>query len=116
MLRSSFSKDKLEAGCDEVGRGCVAGPVVAAAVILPKNYQHKLLTDSKQLSKKSRELIKADIEKDAIAYAIAEIDNEEVDKVNVLRASFIAMHRALDQFTTSPGLKRPQDCPGIDPG
>ena len=104
MLSSSFSEDKLEAGCDEVGRGCLAGPVVAAAVILPKNYQHKLLTDSKQLSKKSRELIKADIEKDAIAYAIAEIDNEEVDKVNVLRASFIAMHKALDQFTTSPEL------------
>ena len=104
MLRSSFSEDKLEAGCDEVGRGCLAGPIVAAAVILPKNYRHKLLTDSKQLSKKSRELIKADIMNDAIAYAIAEIDNEEVDKVNVLQASFIAMHKALDQFTRSPEL------------
>jgi ribonuclease HII len=104
MLRSSFSANKLEAGCDEVGRGCLAGPVVAAAVILPKNYRHKLLTDSKQLSKKNRELIKDDIVKDAISYAIAEINNEEVDKINVLKASFVAMHRALDQFQISPEL------------
>jgi len=104
MLKSSFSKDKIEAGCDEVGRGCLAGPVVAAAVILPKKYRHKLLTDSKQLSKKKRELIKNDILKDAISYAIAEIGNQEVDKINVLQASFAAMHRALDQFPRSPEL------------
>ena len=104
MLRSSFSEDKLEAGCDEVGRGSLAGPVVAAAVILPKDYHHKWLTDSKQLSKKKRTLIKDDILKDAISYAIAEINNKEVDKINVLRASFLAMHRALDQFSTLPEL------------
>jgi ribonuclease HII len=104
MLRSSFSEDKLEAGCDEVGRGSLAGPVVAAAVILPKNYHNELLNDSKQLSKKKRTLVQEDILKDAITYAIAEIDNSEVDKINVLRASFFAMHRALDQFSTLPEL------------
>ncbi len=98
MLKSSFSGDKIEAGCDEVGRGCLAGPVVAAAVILPLDYKHKLLTDSKLLSKKKRELIRKDILNDAIEYAIAEISNEEVDKVNVLQASFLGMHRALDQL------------------
>ena len=98
MLKSSFSGDKIEAGCDEVGRGCLAGPVVAAAVILPLDYKHKLLTDSKLLSKKKRELILKDILNDAIEYAIAEISNEEVDKVNVLQASFLGMHRALDQL------------------
>ena len=104
MLKSSFTNNKVEAGCDEVGRGCLAGPVVAAAVVLPKRYQHKLLTDSKLISKKQRELIKKDIMQDAISYAIAEIDNEEVDKINVLKASFAAMHKALDQLPTSPEL------------
>jgi len=104
VLKSSFTNNKVEAGCDEVGRGCLAGPVVAAAVVLPKRYQHKLLTDSKLISKKQRELIKKDIMQDAISYAIAEIDNEEVDKINVLKASFAAMHKALDQLPTSPEL------------
>lgn len=104
MLKSSFTKDKIEAGCDEVGRGCLAGPVVAAAVILPAKYKHKLLTDSKQLSKKKRNEIKIDILNDAIAYAIAEVHNEEVDKINVLKASFAGMHRALDQLSTVPEL------------
>lgn len=104
MLKSSFSGDKIEAGCDEVGRGCLAGPVVAAAVILPLDYKHKLLTDSKLLSKKKRELILKDILNDAIEYAIAEISNEEVDKVNVLQASFLGMHRALDQLAQRPEL------------
>ncbi|MCK5279101.1 MAG: ribonuclease HII [Cyclobacteriaceae bacterium] len=104
MLKSSFSGDKIEAGCDEVGRGCLAGPVVAAAVILPLDYKHKLLTDSKLLSKKKRELIRKDILNDAIEYAIAEISNEEVDKVNVLQASFLGMHRALDQLAQRPEL------------
>lgn len=104
MLKSSFSGDKIEAGCDEVGRGCLAGPVVAAAVILPLDYKHKLLTDSKLLSKKKREFIRKDILNDAIEYAIAEISNEEVDKVNVLKASIIGMHRALDQLAQRPEL------------
>ena len=104
MLKGSYSGDKIEAGCDEVGRGCLAGPVVAAAVILPLDYKHKLLTDSKLLSKKKRELIRKDILNDAIEYAIAEISNEEVDKVNVLKASIIGMHRALDQLAQRPEL------------
>lgn len=104
MLKSSFSEDKIEAGCDEVGRGCLAGPVVAAAVILPLKYEHELLTDSKQLSKAKREIIREDILKDAIAYAIAEVHNEEVDRINVLKASFLGMHRALDQLTKIPEL------------
>lgn len=104
MLKSSFSGDKIEAGCDEVGRGCLAGPVVAAAVILPLDYKHKLLTDSKLLSKKKREFIRKDILNDAIEYAIAEISNEEVDKINVLQASILGMHRALDQLAQRPEL------------
>jgi len=104
MLKSSFSVAKIEAGCDEVGRGCLAGPVVAAAVILPMDYKHNLLNDSKQLSKSKREIIKNDILKDAIAWAIAEISHEEVDKINVLQASFLGMHRALDQLQTIPDL------------
>lgn len=98
MLKSSFSGIKIEAGCDEVGRGCLAGPVVAAAVILPLDYKHKLLTDSKLLSKKKRESIRKDLLDDKIEYAIAEISNEEVDKINVLQASLLGMHRALDQL------------------
>jgi len=104
MLKSSYSDKKNEAGCDEVGRGCLAGPVVAAAVILPQDYKHKWLTDSKQLSKSKREIIKKDILSDAIAYAIAEIPNEIVDKVNVLKASIIGMHQALNKLRTAPEL------------
>ncbi len=102
MLKSSFTKDKIEAGCDEVGRGCLAGPVVAAAVILPKKYKHKLLTDSKQLTKSERDSLEVDIKRDAIAWAIAEVSNEEIDVINILNASFKAMHRAIDQLTTQP--------------
>ena len=104
MLKSSFSGTKIEAGCDEVGRGCLAGPVVAAAVILPLDYKHKLLTDSKLLSKKKRESIRKDILNDAIEYAISVIGNEEVDKINVLQASFLGMHQALDQLVQRPEL------------
>lgn len=104
MLKSSFSGNKIEAGCDEVGRGCLAGPVVVAAVILPLDYKHKFLTDSKQLSKSKREAIRIDILNDAIAYAVSEIHNEEVDKINVLKASLVGMHRALDQLLTKPEL------------
>lgn len=98
MLRSSFTPHLVEAGCDEVGRGCLAGPVVAAAVILPKKYRHKFLRDSKQLKKEEREKLQADIRRDALAWAIAEVDNEEIDRINILNASFKAMHLALDKI------------------
>jgi ribonuclease HII len=104
MLRSSFTKTLIEAGCDEAGRGCLAGPVVAAAVILPKRYRHKLLNDSKQLSKEDRENLRVDIKRDAIAWAVAEVDHEEIDKINILNASFKAMHLAVDQLTTRPEM------------
>ena len=102
MLRSSFTKTLIEAGCDEVGRGCLAGPVVAAAVILPKKYKHKLLTDSKQLKSAERELLQEEIKREAIAWAIAEVSHEEIDVINILNASFKAMHLALDQLTVTP--------------
>lgn len=98
MLRSSFTPHLVEAGCDEVGRGCLAGPVVAAAVILPKKYRHKLLRDSKQLKREERDKLQADIRRDALAWAIAEVDNEEIDRINILNASFKAMHLALDKI------------------
>lgn len=104
MLKSSFTKDKIEAGCDEVGRGCLAGPVVAAAVILPKRYRHKQLNDSKQLGKEERLKIQEDILKDAVAWAVAEVSNEEIDVINILNASFKAMHLAVDQLLTRPEL------------
>ena len=104
MLRSSFTKDLIEAGCDEAGRGCLAGPVVAAAVILPKRYRHKKLNDSKQLTKEEREELRVVIERDALEWAVAEVDHEEIDKINILNASFKAMHLALDKLQTRPEL------------
>lgn len=104
MLLSSFSADHIEAGCDEVGRGCLAGPVVAAAVILPKDYSHPLLTDSKQLIKSDREALREEIMRDAIAWAVAEVDNEEIDKINILNASFKAMHIAIGKLSMKPSL------------
>jgi ribonuclease HII len=104
MLRSSFTRDLVEAGCDEAGRGCLAGPVVAAAVILPKKYKHKLLNDSKQLSKAERELLRIDIQRDALAFAVAEVDNNEIDQINILNASFKAMHLALEKLKMLPQL------------
>jgi len=104
MLLSSFSSDQIEAGCDEVGRGCLAGPVVAAAVILPKNYQHELLNDSKKLTKEERDQLNVEIKRDALAWAVAEVDNGEIDKINILNASFKAMHLALDKLTMKPEL------------
>jgi len=104
MLRSSFTKDLIEAGCDEAGRGCLAGPVVAAAVILPKRYRHKRLNDSKQLTKEEREELRADILRDALEWAVAEVDHVEIDKINILNASFKAMHLALDKLQTRPQL------------
>ena len=104
MLLSSFTPELIEAGCDEVGRGCLAGPVVAAAVILPKNYSHELLNDSKQLSKEERNSLQEEIKRVALAWAVAEISAGEIDKVNILNASFLAMHKALDQLTLRPEL------------
>lgn len=104
MLLSSFSTDKVEAGCDEAGRGCLAGPVVASAVILPKDYKHKLLNDSKQLTEKSRLLLRKDIEKEAIVYAVTFVDNHEIDKVNILNASYLAMNRSVDKLSSNPEL------------
>lgn len=103
-LRSSFTKQLIEAGCDEAGRGCLAGPVVAAAVILPKKYRHKSLNDSKQLSREERFRIREDIIRDAEAWAVAEVSHEEIDEINILNASFKAMHRALAQLSIKPEL------------
>ncbi|MCS6973986.1 MAG: ribonuclease HII [Cyclobacteriaceae bacterium] len=104
MLLSSFTgkSDTLEAGCDEAGRGCLAGPVVAAAVILPHNYRHNLLNDSKQLTTDERRAVRADILRDAITWAVAEATVEEIDELNILNASFLAMHRAIRQLSPQP--------------
>lgn len=104
MLLSSFTNLAIEAGVDEVGRGCIAGPVVAAAVVLPKDYFHPKLTDSKQLSATARNAIKFDIEKHALAFAIAEVSHTDIDKINILQASFRAMHLAINQLSTKPEL------------
>jgi len=102
MLRSCYNADVIEAGLDEVGRGCLAGPVVAAAVILQNNYQHPSLNDSKQLSRHQREVLKKDIERDALAWAVAEVSHQDIDRINILKASFLAMHRAVDSLTIKP--------------
>ncbi|HEY8386966.1 MAG TPA: ribonuclease HII [Parasegetibacter sp.] len=102
---SPFFQDKLlEAGCDEAGRGCFAGPVFAAAVILPRDFYHPLLNDSKQLKESERESLVPIIEKEAISYAIAMIDNEEIDRINILKASFKAMHLAIASLDVTPEL------------
>ncbi|HEY4326454.1 MAG TPA: ribonuclease HII [Mucilaginibacter sp.] len=102
MLLSRFQYELLEAGCDEAGRGCLAGPVFAAAVILPDNFDHSLLNDSKQLSEEVRYELRIEIEQKAIAHAVASVDNVEIDSINILNASFLAMHRALDKLTLTP--------------
>ena len=102
MLKSSYSKFRLEAGTDEAGRGCLSGPVVAAAVILPKDFEHPLLNDSKQLTEKQRELLRPIIEKKALSFGVSFVDQEEVDSINVLQASIIAMHRSIAQLKTVP--------------
>lgn len=94
--------DKLEAGCDEAGRGCLAGPVVAAAVILPPDFHHPLLNDSKQLSRANRELLRPYIEENALAWAVCFVDAPEIDKINILQASITAMQRALDRLAVEP--------------
>jgi len=102
MLQGNISQFEYECGLDEVGRGCLAGPVVAAAVILPVDYVHEGLNDSKKISEKKRVKYAEDIKRDAIAWAIAEVDSEEIDKVNILNASFYAMHRAIDKLSVNP--------------
>ena len=97
MLKSYHKKNQVEAGCDEAGRGCLAGPVVAAAVILPPGYKNKLINDSKQISEKMRFEIAETIKKDALAWAIGVVSHTEIDEINILNASFLAMHRAVDQ-------------------
>ena len=101
-LKGNFSAFSLECGCDEAGRGCLAGPVVAAAVILPKNFECPLLNDSKQLTELQREALRPIIEKEALAWAVAEVDNHEIDEINILNASILAMHRAVQKLTTRP--------------
>jgi len=102
MLQSFFHKTKSEAGLDEAGRGCFAGPVFAAAVILPKDFRHALLNDSKQLTAKQRTLLRTIIEKESISYAVASVSNEEIDATNILKASFKAMHLAIDSLKIKP--------------
>ena len=92
----------LEAGCDEAGRGCLAGPVFAAAVVLPKDFHHPLLNDSKQLTGPQRNLLREIIEKEAVAWSVAQVDAPEIDRINILKASFLAMHRALDELRQKP--------------
>lgn len=102
MLLPHYFEGKIEAGCDEAGRGCLAGSVYAAAVILPKGYDNPLLNDSKQLTEKRRYALRDAIVRDAVAWAIGIVTPEEIDKINILNASFLAMHRALDQLTVRP--------------
>ena len=102
MLASHYYEGKIEAGCDEAGRGCLAGSVYAAAVILPDDYQNDLLNDSKQLTGKRRYQLREIIQRDAIAWAVGIVTPEEIDKINILNASILAMHRALDQLKIRP--------------
>lgn len=104
MLKPYHKKRNPEAGCDEAGRGCFAGPVCAAAVVLPKNFYHPELNDSKQLTAEQREMLRVYIEKEALYYAVAMVDNDEIDTINILRASFKAMHLALEQLAVEPAL------------
>ena len=103
MLELKYDYHSIEAVCDEAGRGCLAGPVFAAAVILPDNFSDELLNDSKQLSEKQRAGLRPVIEREALAWAVASVDNHEIDKINILNASILAMHRALDQLKVRPG-------------
>ena len=102
MLKSHYYEGMIEAGCDEAGRGCLAGSVYAAAVILPPDYQNELLNDSKQLTERRRYQLREMIERDAISWAVGIVTPEEIDHINILNASILAMHRALDQLTVRP--------------
>lgn len=103
MLLSCYQEEFLEAGCDEAGRGCLAGPVFAAAVILPKGFVLDGLNDSKQLTHEQRDLLRPIIEREALAWAVASCDHEEIDRINILNASFLAMHRAVEKLHMRPG-------------
>jgi ribonuclease HII len=103
VLEIFHTKNIIEAGCDEAGRGCLAGPVVAAAVILPSGFRNEILNDSKKLTEKKRYELRTIIEKEALAWAVGVVDNKEIDEINILNASFLAMHRALDQLGKLPG-------------
>jgi ribonuclease HII len=102
MLAPFLDKTKTEAGVDEAGRGCYAGPVFAAAVILPKDFYHPLLNDSKQVNEKNRDILRPIIEKESISFAVASVDNNEIDSINILQASFKAMHLAIEQLNILP--------------
>ncbi len=102
MLAPYFNKKEIEAGCDEAGRGCLAGPVYAAAVILPKDFEHPLLNDSKQVTEANRYILRTYIEEHALAWAVGKLTAPEIDKVNILNASFLAMHRAIKKLKTKP--------------
>jgi ribonuclease HII len=102
MLLPFFDKKLIEAGCDEAGRGCLSGPVVAAAVILPKKFKNEMLNDSKQLSEKKRDELRPIIEQKALAYGVGIVWQDEIDQINILKASFLAMHRAIDQLSIKP--------------
>lgn len=102
MLKSHYYENLVEAGCDEAGRGCLAGSVYAAAVILPPDYENDLLNDSKKLTAKKRYALREVIQRDALAWAVGIVAPEEIDKINILNASFLAMHRALDQLSLRP--------------
>ena len=102
MLQSFLIAGRVEAGCDEAGRGCLAGPVTAAAVILPPDFSNELLNDSKQLTERQRDRLRPIIEREAVAWAVAMVSPQEIDRMNILRASITAMHRALDQLSVRP--------------
>ena len=102
MLQQYLIAGRVEAGCDEAGRGCLAGPVTAAAVILPPDFHNDLINDSKQLTERQREQLRPVIEREAVAWAVAMVSPEEIDRINILRASITAMHRALDQLSMRP--------------
>ncbi len=104
MLQLSFSNKYIEAGCDEAGRGCLAGPVFAAAVVLPADFENDLLNDSKQLREKDRDSLRIIIEAQALAWAVASVDNLLIDEINILNASFLAMHLAIDKLAIIPEL------------
>ena len=104
MLPAFYQAEFTEAGCDEAGRGCYAGPVFAAAVILPKDFSHPLLNDSKQLKAEQRDELRLVIEASAVAWAVASVDNDEIDRINILKASYKAMHLSLDQLQVRPEL------------
>jgi len=104
MLLDQYTNTLIEAGCDEAGRGCLAGPVFAAAVILPKGYRNEMLNDSKKLTVKQRTFLRPIIETEAISWAVASVDASHIDSINILRASFLAIHHAIDQLACRPNL------------